>query len=90
MVVGCLPPSCGPPSVSIEYLGDPRNDLFPVVCGTALGARVCLRCRHCPLKGAAPRAVRTVGWFSTAGSHGCQGPELCTPDAVLNGSCTLL
>ena len=24
---------------------------------------------------------------STAGSHGSQGPELCTPDAVLNGSC---
>ena len=28
--------------------------------------------------------------FSTAGSHGSQGPELCTPDAVLTGSCTLL
>ena len=28
--------------------------------------------------------------FSTAGSHGSQGPEFCTPDAVLNGSCTLL
>ena len=28
--------------------------------------------------------------FSTAGSHGTQGPECCTPDAGLNGSCTLL
>ena len=28
--------------------------------------------------------------FSTAGSHGSQGPELRTPDAVLNGSCALL
>ena len=28
--------------------------------------------------------------FCTAGSHGSQGPELRTPDAVLNGSCTLL
>ena len=28
--------------------------------------------------------------FSTPGSHGSRGPELCTPDAVLNGSCTLL
>ena len=28
--------------------------------------------------------------FSTAGSHGSQGPEFCTPDAVLNGSRTLL
>ena len=28
--------------------------------------------------------------FSTAGSHGSQDPESCTPDAVLNGSCTLL
>ena len=27
---------------------------------------------------------------TTAGSHGSQGPEVCTPDAVLNGSCTLL
>ena len=27
---------------------------------------------------------------STPGNHGSQGPELCTPDAVLNGSCTLL
>ena len=36
------------------------------------------------------RAVRKVGWFSTAGSHGSQGPEVCTPDAVVNGSCTLL
>ena len=25
--------------------------------------------------------------FSTAGSHGSQGPEVCTPEAVLNGSC---
>ena len=28
--------------------------------------------------------------FSTTGSHGSPGPALCTPDAVLNGSCTLL
>ena len=28
--------------------------------------------------------------FSTTGSHGPQGPEFCTPDAVLNGSCTRL
>ena len=28
--------------------------------------------------------------FFTTGSHGSQGPEFCTPDAVLNGSCTLL
>ena len=28
--------------------------------------------------------------FSTPGSHGSPGPEFCTPDAVLNGSCTLL
>ena len=28
--------------------------------------------------------------FSTTGSHGSQGPEFCTADAVLNGSCTLL
>ena len=27
---------------------------------------------------------------STAGSHGSQGPEFRTPDAALNGSCTLL
>ena len=27
---------------------------------------------------------------STTGSHGSQGPEFCTTDAVLNGSCTLL
>ena len=25
--------------------------------------------------------------FSTTGRHGSQGPEFCTPDAVLNGSC---
>eukprot|EP00670_Eutreptiella_braarudii_P020435 CAMPEP_0174354940 /NCGR_PEP_ID=MMETSP0811_2-20130205/22169_1 /TAXON_ID=73025 ORGANISM="Eutreptiella gymnastica-like, Strain CCMP1594" /NCGR_SAMPLE_ID=MMETSP0811_2 /ASSEMBLY_ACC=CAM_ASM_000667 /LENGTH=35 /DNA_ID= /DNA_START= /DNA_END= /DNA_ORIENTATION= len=34
------------------------------------------------------RCVKSL-LFSTAGSHGSQGPELCTPDAVLNGSCTL-
>ena len=28
--------------------------------------------------------------FSTTGSHGSQGPELSSPDAVLNGSCILL
>ena len=28
--------------------------------------------------------------FSTTGSHGSHGPEDCTPDAVLNGSCPLL
>ena len=28
--------------------------------------------------------------FSTTGSHGSQGPEFCTPDAVLNSSCTPL
>ena len=28
--------------------------------------------------------------FSTTGSYGSQGPEFCTPAAVLNGSCTLL
>ena len=28
--------------------------------------------------------------FSTPGSHGSQGPEFCTPDAVWNGSCILL
>ena len=28
--------------------------------------------------------------FSTTGSHGSQGPEFCTPHAVLNGSCMLL
>ena len=28
--------------------------------------------------------------FSASSSHGSQGPELCTPDAVLNGSCPLL
>ena len=28
--------------------------------------------------------------FSAPGSHGSQGPELCTPEAVLNGSRTLL
>ena len=27
---------------------------------------------------------------STTGSHGSQGPEFWTPDAVLNGSCILL
>ena len=25
--------------------------------------------------------------FSTTSSHRSQGPEFCTPDAVLNGSC---
>ena len=28
--------------------------------------------------------------FSTTGSHGSQSPKFCTPDAVLNGSCTSL
>ena len=28
--------------------------------------------------------------FSITGSHRSQGPEFCTPEAVLNGSCTLL
>ena len=28
--------------------------------------------------------------FPTAGSHGSQGPEVGTSEAVLNGSCTLL
>ena len=41
------------------------------------------------LIGGAPRAVRSRLFFTT-GSHGSQGPEFCTPDAVLNGSCTLL
>ena len=36
-----------------------------------------------------PRCARSR-LFSTASSHGSQGPEVCTPDAVLNGSCTLL
>ena len=40
-------------------------------------------------RGGAPCAVRKVP-FSTPSSHGSQGPEFCTPDAVLNGSCTLL
>ena len=38
---------------------------------------LCLRCAESRL-------------FSTAGSHGSQGPELRTPDAVFNGSCTSL
>ena len=41
------------------------------------------------------RTVRTVRCaksrlFSTTGTHGSQGPGVCTLDAVLNGSCTLL
>ena len=28
--------------------------------------------------------------FPTTGSHGSEGPEFCTPDAVLSGSCMLL
>ena len=35
-------------------------------------------------------AVRKVGCFSPLVATGSQGPELCTPDAVLNGSRTLL
>ena len=44
-------------------------------------------------RGGAPCAVRALHeqWlFFTPGSHGSQGPEFCTPDAVLTGSCTLL
>ena len=42
--------------------------------------------------GGAPCAVRCAKsqLFFTNGSHGSQGPEFCTPDAVLNGSCMLL
>ena len=29
-------------------------------------------------------------WYTRDACHGSQGPEFCTPDAVLNGSCTLL
>ena len=37
------------------------------------------------------RTVRCAkSLFSTTGSPGSQGPEFCTPDAVLNGSCMLL
>ena len=36
-----------------------------------------------------PRCAKTRLFF-TPDSHGSQGPEFCTPDAGLNGSCTLL
>ena len=48
------------------------------------------RCENCniPQRGRFPRG-RTVHYAksrlcSTTGSHGSQGPEVCTPDAVLN------
>ena len=46
------------------------------VCIAFWGAHraLCLRCANSRL-------------FSTTGSQGFQGPEFCTPDAVLNGSC---
>ena len=43
----------------------------------------------CAVPALCPRCVKSR-LFSTAGSHGSQGPEFCTPDAVLNGSCTRL
>ena len=49
----------------------------PAMSGTAL----LLRRRR-----TAKRAAVSI----IAGSHGPQGPEVCTPDAVFNGSCTLL
>ena len=41
---------------------------------------------HCAL---CPRCAKSR-LSSITGSHGSQGPEFCTPDAVLNGSCMLL
>ena len=44
---------------------------------------------HHLLRGCTVHCVKSR-LFSTPGSHGSQGPEFCTPGAVLNGSCTLL
>ena len=59
-----------------------ENLIGPFLVHHLLGLRGCSvrRARACPQR----------RLFSTAGSHGSQGPELSTPDAVLNGSCTPL
>ena len=43
----------------------------------------------CTVSALCPRCAKSRLFF-TNGSHGSQGPEFCTPDAGLNGSCTLL
>ena len=47
----------------------------------------CAECRDggapCAVHGLCPRCAKSR-LFSTTSSHGSQGPEFCTPDAVLN------
>ena len=74
----------GPPDPSMRA----TLDGHPVaVCGIRVRLpRGCLGGTHPAL--CARCAKRRL--FSTPGSHGSQGPGFCTPDAVLNGSRTLL
>ena len=68
----------------VQVSVEPRSEL----CSTRAPCTACL-----VLQGAhralCPRCAKSR-LFSTTGSHGSQGPEFCTPDAVLNGSCMLL
>ena len=66
--------------------GTPTHNILPLFglrTVHRLGPASCLWGAPCP------RCAKSR-LFSTTASHGSQGPEFGTPDAVLNGSCTLL
>ena len=82
---GCVDPAaeCFPPTFETNRFSavvQPKECqlcTMKVILGGEANRVLCARCANSRLS-------------STTGSHGSQGPEFCSLDAVLNGSCTLL